>query len=162
MSIPRGAFRTLAREPVADRSPLWDMRASEIIAYPPGIAGVSPTPRVADKIGPEARQLSWIHACRACHLPKLKCSIIPLCIGQAKPTAPASVNAKLRYISYSNQGGGGVKRTKRTFFKKFPGIHPLTARSHRDSRVTTQNPAPTRIRCPRPKMKSRPQLFGAI
>ena len=35
--------------------------ASKIIAYPPGSAGVSPAPRVADKIGREARQKSWIH-----------------------------------------------------------------------------------------------------
>ncbi len=49
--------------------------ASEIIAYPPGIAGgavhiwgitpgnagVSPAPGAADKIGREARQVSWIH-----------------------------------------------------------------------------------------------------
>ena len=78
---------------VVGHSPLhWDAfqenkttGASEIIAYPPGfegflaerlslptpiqktfkIAGVSPAPRVADKIGREARQISWIHP----HLP---------------------------------------------------------------------------------------------
>ena len=89
-----------------------------------------------------------------------KCGIIPLCIGQAKPTpvarldrlptAPASVNAKERFISYSNQGG--VKRTKRTFLQeiswnpppdssltpRFPPHHPKSG-AHTNSLSTPQN-----------------------
>ena len=128
--------------------PPCERGASEIIAYPPGIAGVSPAPRLADKIGREARQISWIHPiCRTCHLPKLKCGIIPLCIGQAKPTpvlkiscdgpsikvfrqkssnarlgrlppTPASVNAKERFISYSSRRGGGGKADIADIFPK--------------------------------------------
>ncbi len=147
-----GASRSIVRQVSLSQS-TWG--ASEIIAYPPGfegflaerlslptpiqetfkIAGVSPAPRIADKIGREARQVSWIRPiCRACHLPKLKCGIIPLCIGQAKPTpgrlptAPASVNAKQRFISYSSRRGGG----KADIFAKIswnpPPDSPLTPR----------------------------------
>ena len=121
----------------------------------PGIAGVSPAPRVADKIGREARQISWIRPiCRACHLPKLRCGIIPPRIGKAKPTsgrlptAPASVNAKERFISYSSQGGGGGKADKADIFVKIswnpPPDSPLTPRfpSHDPKSGTHTNSLP--------------------
>ena len=137
--------------------------ASEIIAYPPGIAGVSPASRVAGKIGREARQISWIHPiCRACHLPKLKCSIIPLCIGQTNPT-PVSEdllgwpfhqglppkNLQMHALAACRQRQppstpknvsfrivikGGVKRTKRTFLQEFSWNPPP------DSPLTQQFP----------------------